>query len=144
VPGCRCGIRRGLAARLRDLIGDEPGLAEKKMFGGLAMLLHGNIAVGVHGEDLIVRTDPAQPELLLAEPGARVFDLTGRPMKGWLLIDPGRLRRRRQPALVGRPRRQVRPQPSTQIDIRGCEHGRRRQHRDPHRPPVQAGGRLRR
>lgn len=60
------------------------------MFGGLAMLLHGNIAVGVHGEDLIVRTDPAQPELLLAEPGARVFDLTGRPMKGWLLIDPDR------------------------------------------------------
>jgi hypothetical protein len=56
----------GLAARLRLLIGDEPGLAEKKMFGGLAMLLEGNMAVGVQGEDLIVRTDPDQQERLLA------------------------------------------------------------------------------
>ena len=78
----------GLATRLRDMIGDEPGLAEKKMFGGLAMLLGGNMAVGVHGEALIVRTDPAQQADLLAEPGARAFDLTGRPMKGWLLVDP--------------------------------------------------------
>jgi hypothetical protein len=78
----------GLATRLRDLVGAEPGLAEKKMFGGLAMLLHGNMAVGVHGDALIVRTDPAQQDVLLAEPGARVFDLTGRPMKGWLLVDP--------------------------------------------------------
>jgi hypothetical protein len=78
----------GLATRLRDLVDAELGLAEKKMFGGLAMLLHGNMAVGVHGEALIVRTDPAQQEALLAEPGARVFDLTGRPMKGWLLVDP--------------------------------------------------------
>lgn len=58
------------------------------MFGGLAMLLHGNMAVGVHGESLIVRTDPAEQEALLAEPGARMFDLTGRPMKGWLLVEP--------------------------------------------------------
>ena len=78
----------GLAIRLRDLIGDEPELTEKRMFGGLAMLLHGNMAVGVHGEALIVRTDPGQQEQLLTEPGARVFDLTGRPMKGWLLVDP--------------------------------------------------------
>jgi TfoX/Sxy family transcriptional regulator of competence genes len=78
----------GLATRLRDLVGAEPGLAEKKMFGGLAMLLHGNMAVGVHGDALIVRTDPAQQADLLAEPGVRVFDLTGRPMKGWLLVDP--------------------------------------------------------
>lgn len=78
----------GLAARLRDLIGTKPGLTEKKMFGGLAMLLYGNMAVGVHGEALIVRTDPGQQEQLLAEPGTRVFDMTGRPMKGWLLVDP--------------------------------------------------------
>lgn len=77
----------GLATRLREMIGAEPGLAEKKMFGGLAMLLYGNMAVGVHGQDLIVRTDPGQQEQLLAEPGARVFDMTGRPMKGWLLVD---------------------------------------------------------
>ena len=78
----------GLATRLRDLVGAEPGLTEKKMFGGLAMLLHGNMAVGVHGEALIVRTDPTQQERLLTESGVRVFDLTGRPMKGWLLVDP--------------------------------------------------------
>jgi TfoX/Sxy family transcriptional regulator of competence genes len=70
------------------MVGAGPGLTEKKMFGGLAMLLHGNMAVGVHGDALIVRTDPAQHDVLLAEPGARTFDLTGRPMTGWLLIDP--------------------------------------------------------
>lgn len=80
----------GLASRLRDLIGAETGLVEKKMFGGLAMLLDGNMAVGVHGDAMIVRTEPAEQESLLAEAGARVFDLAGRPMKGWLLIDaPG-------------------------------------------------------
>jgi TfoX/Sxy family transcriptional regulator of competence genes len=78
----------GLATRVRDLIGDEPGVTEKKMFGGLAMLLDGNMAVGIHRDALIVRADPAQQDALLAEPGARVFDVTGRPMKGWLLVDP--------------------------------------------------------
>lgn len=76
----------GLATRVRELIGGEPGLAEKKMFGGLAILLDGSMAVGVHGDDLIVRTDPGQQEALLAEPGARPFDLTGRPMRGWLMV----------------------------------------------------------
>ena len=58
------------------------------MFGGLAMLLHGNMAVGVYGDGLIVRADPASQDVLLAEPGARVFDMTGRPMRGWLMVDP--------------------------------------------------------
>jgi len=78
----------GLASRLRDLIGAEPGLTEKKVFGGLAMMLDGNMAVGVHGAGLIVRADPGRQEELLAEPGARVFDLSGRPMKGWLAVEP--------------------------------------------------------
>jgi TfoX/Sxy family transcriptional regulator of competence genes len=78
----------GLATRLRDLVAGEPGLAEKKMFGGLALLLDGNMAVGVHGDALIVRTEPSQQERLMAEAGVRVFDVTGRPMKGWLLVDP--------------------------------------------------------
>lgn len=77
----------GLATRIRDLVGDEPGLAEKTMFGGLAMLLDGNMACGVHGGDLIVRIDPARHELLIAEPGVRPFDMTGRPMRGWILVD---------------------------------------------------------
>ncbi|HZM75798.1 MAG TPA: TfoX/Sxy family protein [Candidatus Limnocylindrales bacterium] len=77
----------GLATRVRELIGGELGITEKKMFGGLAMMLNGNMAVGVHGDGLIVRADPGEQEALLAEPGARIFDMTGRPMKGWLVVD---------------------------------------------------------
>ncbi|HEV8653870.1 MAG TPA: TfoX/Sxy family protein [Actinomycetes bacterium] len=77
----------GLATRIRELIGGESGLAEKKMFGGLAFLLNGNMACGVHGDDLIVRTDPTVYETSLSESGVRPFDLTGRPMKGWILVD---------------------------------------------------------
>jgi TfoX/Sxy family transcriptional regulator of competence genes len=80
----------GLATRIRDLLGGEAGLAEKKMFGGLAMLLHGNMAVGVRNDGMIVRVHPDEHERLLTEPGARQFDLTGRPMKGWIVVDaPG-------------------------------------------------------
>jgi len=78
----------GLAARLREILGAEPGVVEKRMFGGLAMLVGGNMAVGVHQDSLMVRTDPERQAEYLAEPGARVFDMTGRPMKGWLLVDP--------------------------------------------------------
>jgi TfoX N-terminal domain len=76
----------GLATRVRDLIGDRPGLAEKKMFGGLAFLLNGNMACGVRGDDLLVRLEPAASEAAMAEPGTRVFDLTGRAMSGWILV----------------------------------------------------------
>jgi TfoX/Sxy family transcriptional regulator of competence genes len=68
----------GLAARLLEILGEQAGLAEKKMFGGLAMMLNGNMAVGVYGDDLLVRTDPGQQDLLLAEPGTRPFDMAGR------------------------------------------------------------------
>ena len=64
----------GLAMRLQDILGDEAGLAEKKMFGGLAILLDGHMAAGVYGDDLLVRTDPGQQDTLLAEPGTRPFD----------------------------------------------------------------------
>ena len=77
----------GLAIRIRELIGGEAGLAEKRMFGGLAMLLDGNMAVGVRNDGMIVRTDPDQQERLLTEEGARPFDLTGRPMKGWIVVE---------------------------------------------------------
>jgi len=77
----------GLATRVRDFLGDRPGLAEKKMFGGLAFLLHGNMACGVHGDELIVRVAADAADVALAEPGTRPFDLTGRPMKGWILVD---------------------------------------------------------
>jgi hypothetical protein len=77
-----------VAARIRRFLGVAPGLAEKKMFGGLAMLLDGNMACGVRGDELIVRTDPSRQSAYLDEPGAHVFDMSGRPMAGWLLVGP--------------------------------------------------------
>ena len=77
---------QGLATRIRDAIGDRPGLAEKQMFGGLAFLVHGNMACGVRGEDLIVRVAADAAESVQDEPGVRPFDLTGRPMTGGLLV----------------------------------------------------------
>jgi TfoX/Sxy family transcriptional regulator of competence genes len=77
----------GLAARLLDELGGEPGLRPKKMFGGLAVLIGGNMAVGVFGEDLLVRIDPGQQAVLLAEPGARRFEMTSRSANGWIVVD---------------------------------------------------------
>jgi hypothetical protein len=78
-----------LAGRVREALGGVDGLAEKRMFGGLAFLVNGNMAVGVHGDDLIVRLAPEQTEQALSEPDVRVFDMTGRPMKGWVLVGAG-------------------------------------------------------
>ena len=75
-----------LAQRIRDRMEPEPGVSEKKMFGGLAFLTAGNMTVGVHGDDLIARIDPQAMDEALAEPGARPFDMTGRPMRGWILV----------------------------------------------------------
>ena len=77
----------GLATRVREVIGDQAGLAEKKMFGGLAFVLYSNMACGVRGDDLIVRVATDAADAALGEPGTRPFNLTGRPMKGWLLVD---------------------------------------------------------
>jgi TfoX/Sxy family transcriptional regulator of competence genes len=75
-----------LADRVRNHIGKRGGVAEKKMFGGLAFLLHGNMSCGIHGSELIVRIDPQTTESALAEPGTHIFDIGGRRMKGWLLV----------------------------------------------------------
>ena len=75
-----------LANSVRKQLGRKAGLVEKRMFGGLAFLINGNMSVGVHGSELIVRIDPETSDVALKEPGARVFDITGRPMKGWLLV----------------------------------------------------------
>jgi TfoX/Sxy family transcriptional regulator of competence genes len=78
----------GLATRIRALI-DDSDVVEKKMFGGLGILIGGNMAVGVYGDELLVRTDPAKQDELLAEPGARMFDMVkSRPMNGWILVSP--------------------------------------------------------
>lgn len=75
-----------LADRLRDRLGDADGVAEKKMFGGLAFLTYGNMTVGVHRDDLVVRLAPDATESALGQPGVRPFDITGRPMRGWVLV----------------------------------------------------------
>ena len=75
-----------LAARVRPLLSGVIGLTEKKMFGGLAFLVQGNMSVGVRGSELIVRIEPSETEEAIKEAGVRIFDITGRPMKGWLLV----------------------------------------------------------
>jgi TfoX/Sxy family transcriptional regulator of competence genes len=77
----------GLAERIREALAGEPGVSEKAMFGGLAMLLNGNMAVGITGDDLMVRVGAEAYEAALAQPHVRVFDMTGRPMKGWVLVE---------------------------------------------------------
>ncbi len=77
-----------LAQRVRDDLGSQPGLSERKMFGGLAFMLNGNMACGVNGEDLMVRVAPDQFPEALARPGARPMDFTGRPMKGFVFVGP--------------------------------------------------------
>lgn len=77
-----------LADRLRDHLEGEPGLSEKKMFGGLAFLVAGNMAVAASSEGgLLLRCDPEQTDELTADPGARRFEMRGRSMAGWLRID---------------------------------------------------------
>jgi TfoX/Sxy family transcriptional regulator of competence genes len=75
-----------LAKRIRDVIGTPPELAEKVMFGGMGFMVQGNMAVGVIGDELMVRIDKAATDEALTKPGARIFDFTGRPMKGWVMV----------------------------------------------------------
>jgi TfoX-like protein len=78
-----------LAERIRSLIEGEPGLSEKKMFGGLAFLIDGNMAVAASGQGgIMLRVDPAQSEEMLDEPWIRRVVMRGREMAGWLRIDP--------------------------------------------------------
>jgi len=77
-----------LALRIRTMLGPLPGLEEKKMFGGVGFLLNGNMACGVHKNDFIVRVGAANYAEALSQPHTRVFDLTGRPMAGWVMVEP--------------------------------------------------------
>src|SRR5438552_1295893 len=83
-----------LADRIRGSLGRRKGLVEKKMFGGVAFLLNGNMCVGVHKSDLIVRLAPEATDAALARAHTRRFDLTGRPMKGWILVEQSAFARR--------------------------------------------------
>jgi hypothetical protein len=77
-----------LAARIRDLVAREPGLTEQKMFGGLAFLIGGNMAVAASGQGgLLARVDPQESDALVASSSARLFEMRGREMRGWLRVD---------------------------------------------------------
>lgn len=78
-----------LANRVREVVQDEPGLTEKAMFGGLAFLVGGNMAVAASGQGgLLLRVDPARTDALVSEPHVGRFVMRGREMDGWLRVDP--------------------------------------------------------
>jgi TfoX/Sxy family transcriptional regulator of competence genes len=86
-----------LADRLRELVADESDLTEKKMFGGLAFLIGGNMAVAASGQGgALVRVEPAQSDALVATTNARPMEMRGRLMQGWLRVDPEDLRTKRE------------------------------------------------
>ena len=86
-----------LAERIRELVSVQPGLTEMKMFGGLAFLINGNMAVSASGQGgLLLRVDPAQTEALSAKPHAAPFVMRGRPMSGWLRVAPEGVKTKRQ------------------------------------------------
>ena len=77
-----------LAARIRVLVGDAPDVTEKKMFGGLAFLVGGNMAIGASGQGgILVRVDPEQSDRLVATSGAHPMVMRGRELRGWLRVD---------------------------------------------------------
>lgn len=76
-----------LADRVREIIDSRPGVVERKMFGGVAWMVNGNMACGVIGEDLMVRLDRDEAEQALAEEHVRPMDFTGRPMRGFLVVE---------------------------------------------------------
>ena len=85
-----------LADRLRELVAAEKGLTEQRMFGGLAFLIHGHMAVSASGQGgLLLRVDPADTEKFVARPHVERFAMGGREMDGWLRIDSAAVRTKR-------------------------------------------------
>jgi TfoX/Sxy family transcriptional regulator of competence genes len=86
-----------LADRIRELVSEESNLTEKKMFGGLAFLIGGNMAVAASGQGgLLVRADPAKSDQLVSKSNARPMEMRGREMAGWLRVDADDVRTKRQ------------------------------------------------
>jgi TfoX/Sxy family transcriptional regulator of competence genes len=82
-----------LAGRIRELVGDEAALTEKKMFGGLAFLIGGNMAIAASGQGgLLVRVNPGESDELVATTTARPMEMRGREMSGWLRVDSDEVR----------------------------------------------------
>ena len=82
------GYNEELAMRIQACLRDELSLIERKMFGGLCFIVSGNMCCGVTGDDLMVRVGPLANDEALAMPAARPMDITGRPMKGFVLVGP--------------------------------------------------------
>lgn len=78
----------GLAQRIRELIDDDPRIREKHMFGGIAFMASGNMAIGIIRDELMVRVGPEGHAAALALPHARPMDFTGRPMRGFVQVAP--------------------------------------------------------
>lgn len=86
-----------LANRIRELVGAEDGVTEKKMFGGLAFLIGGNMAVAASGEGgILVRVDPAESDAIVRATDAHPAVMRGKAMSGWLRVDAGHLRETRE------------------------------------------------
>jgi TfoX/Sxy family transcriptional regulator of competence genes len=86
-----------LAGRIRELVAGQRGLTEKKMFGGLAFLVNGNMAVAASGQGgLLVRVDPNESDALVQKAGVEMMEMRGRTMPGWLRVDSGSVRTKRQ------------------------------------------------
>jgi TfoX/Sxy family transcriptional regulator of competence genes len=103
-----------LANRIRELVMAEEGVTEKRMFGGLAFLIHGNMSVSASGQGgLLLRVDPEETDSLLGKPHAHPFEMRGRAMQGWLRVEPEGLKTKRQlERWVGRGVRHARSLPS--------------------------------
>jgi TfoX/Sxy family transcriptional regulator of competence genes len=86
-----------LADRIRELLSDERDLTEKKMFGGLAFLIGGNMSVAASGQGgVLVRVDPARSDELISATNASLMEMRGRQMQGWLRVDHDDVRTKRQ------------------------------------------------
>jgi TfoX/Sxy family transcriptional regulator of competence genes len=86
-----------LAHRLRELLADEVAITEKKMFGGLAFLVHGNMSVSASRTGgLLVRIDPADTDAALGRPHVALMEMRGRTMDGWITVAPEGLKTKRQ------------------------------------------------
>jgi TfoX/Sxy family transcriptional regulator of competence genes len=86
-----------LADRIRELVASEDGLTEQKMFGGLAFLIGGNLAVAASGQGgILVRVEPDESEALVARTKGRAMEMRGREMRGWIRVDAQHVRTKRE------------------------------------------------
>jgi TfoX/Sxy family transcriptional regulator of competence genes len=77
-----------VAQRVRHELAQQTGITERKMFGGLSFLLHGNMCCGVLADHLVLRLGPAESEVALGQPHTRVMDFTGKPLKSMVYVEP--------------------------------------------------------